>query len=269
MHDEVVLTDVRSDGVAVLTLNRPDRLNAWTVEMEDRYFDLLLDAQHDPTVRAIVVTGAGRAFSAGADLGSPGEGMDTTQLQLGSLDRRPTTLPLEIAKPIVAAINGPAAGASLVHTLQMDVRFAAAGAKLTFAFPRLGLVAEYGASWLLPRLVGTGHALDLLLSGRVITAEEACELGLVNRVVPVKELFDVAVAYAADLAVSCSPASMAVIKQQVHADRTTDLEAARVRAAGLMARSFGGADAREGVRSFLGRRPPAFPPLGEGSPWSL
>ena len=266
---DVVLVDVRDDGVAVLTLNRPDRRNAWTIAMEDRYFDLLLELEADERVRAIVVTGAGRGFSAGVDLGAPGDPLSDDARRYGALDRRPTTLPLGLGKPLVAAINGPAAGVSLVQALQCDVRFVAPEVKLTFAFPRRGLVAEYGVSWLLPRLVGPGRALALLLSGRVVLADEALALGLVNRIVPLDELLATAVAYAADLAANCSPASMAVIKRQVLADWDGDLETARVRVAGLVAASLDGPDFREGISSFLRKRPPAFPPLGQGSNTSL
>lgn len=266
--DDVVLYEV-SDGVALVTLNRPDRLNAWTIAMEDRYFDLLLAADADPEVRAVVVTGAGRGFSPGADLGKLEDGSNAGSLEFGSLHRRPTTLPLTIRKPVVAAINGAAAGVSLVQALQCDLRFAAPGVKMTFAFAQRGLVAEYAVSWLLPRLIGTSRALDLLLSGRVITSEEACEMGLVNRVVPGDELLDHALAYAGELAAKCSPASMAVIKQQVYADWENDLETSRVRVAGLAATSFEGPDFKEGIRSFLKKRPPTFAPLGQGSNWLL
>lgn len=267
--DQVVLYDVRDDGVAVLTLNRPERLNAWTIPMEDRYFDLLLEAEQDPGVRAIVVTGSGKGFSPGADLGSLEEGADAGQLEFGSLKRRPVTLPLQVKKPIIAAINGAVAGVSLVQACQMDLRFAAPGVKMTFAFPQRGLVGEYGITWILPRLIGTSRALDLLLSARVVTSEEALELGLVNKVVPADELLDTTIAYAADLAAKCSPASMAVIKQQVYADWENDLETSRVRVAHLMARSFVGRDFKEGIKSFLEKRPAAFPALGEGSDFGL
>lgn len=264
MADEVVLHEKR-DGVALLTLHRPERLNAWTPAMEDRYFDLLLEAEADPDVRAVVVTGAGRGFSPGADLGGVDPETDGDPLSFGRLDRRPTTLPLAIKKPIIGAINGPIAGVSLVQALQMDLRFAAAGVKMTFSFSQRGLVGEYGVTWLLPRLIGTARALDLLLSGRVVTAEEACELGLVNRVVPAEELLEVAMAYARDLATKCSPASLAVIKQQVYADWENDLETSRVRVAHLMAESFKGPDFIEGVQSFLKKREPVFPALFDGS----
>jgi enoyl-CoA hydratase/carnithine racemase len=268
MADEVVRYEVR-DGVALLTLHRPERLNAWTIPMEDQYFDRLLEAEADREVRAIVVTGAGRGFSPGADLGGPEGGGDVSQMDFGSLKRRPTTLPLGIKKPIIGAINGAVAGVSLVQALQMDLRFAAAGVKMTFAFSQRGLVAEYGVSWLLPRLIGTSRALDLLLSSRVVLAEEALELGLVNRVVPGDELLETAIGYARDLAERCSPASLAVIKQQVYADWENDLETSRVRVAHLMKRSFEGDDFKEGIVSFLQKRAPSFPPMGEGSNTSI
>jgi len=267
MADDV-LYEVR-DGVALLTFNRPDRMNGWTTDMEDRYLDLLLQAEVDTDVRAIVVTGAGRAFCPGADLEALEAGARGEPLLFGSLKRRPVTLPLGIKKPIVGAINGAAAGVGLVNALMFDVRFVAAGAKFTFAFSQRGLVAEYGVSWLLPRLIGTSRALDLLLSSRVVVADEALALGLVNRVVEAEQLLPEALAYAGQLAATCSPASMAVIKQQVYADATVDLETARVRSAKLMARSFPGADFKEGVASYLEKRGAAFPPLGEGSAFDL
>src|SRR5919199_1535839 len=206
---EVVQRSIR-DGVALLTLNRPERLNAWTGEMERAYFDLLAECGDDEDVRAIVVTGAGRGFCAGADmqeLQSIGDG-GVDEAARGR-DRRPQAFPLTIPKPILAAINGPVAGIGLVQALMCDIRFAAAGAKITTAFARRGLVAEHGISWALPRLVGPAHALDLLLSGRVVLAEEAAQMGLVNRVLAPEQLLDETLAYARDMAASCSPAAMA------------------------------------------------------------
>jgi enoyl-CoA hydratase/carnithine racemase len=267
MADEVVLYEVR-DGVALLTLNRPDRMNAWTIEMEDRYFDLLLEADRSTDVRAIVVTGAGRGFCPGADMEAL-TGDDPSGMEFGSLKRRPVTLPLGIRKPVIGAINGAAAGVGLVQALLFDIRFAAAGVKMTFSFPQRGLVAEYGISWVLPRLIGTSRALDLLMSARVVKAEEALELGLVNRVVAPESVVDEAMTYARTLAETCSPASMAVIKQQVYADWELSLDEARVRSAHLMAASFVGPDFVEGVQSYVQKRPAAFPPLGQGSNASI
>jgi enoyl-CoA hydratase/carnithine racemase len=263
MADDVVLYEVR-DGVALLTLNRPDRMNAWTGELEDRYFDLLAEADAAPEVRAIVVTGAGRGFCPGADMDLL-QGLGGGGASLGAADRRPVTFPLSVRKPLIGAINGAAAGVGLVQALMFDLRFAAAGAKMTFAFSRRGLVAEYGVSWLLPRLVGTSRALDLLLSSRVIVVEEAERLGLVNRVVDGGELLDTAMAYAHDIAQHCSPASMAAIKDQVYGHWDGDLGAALDESNALMRQSLGGPDFTEGVASYVEKRTPAFAPLGEGT----
>jgi enoyl-CoA hydratase/carnithine racemase len=264
---EVVLREVR-DGVCVLTLNRPEQLNAWTQAMEDRYFDLLEEADRDPDTRVIVVTGAGRGFCPGFDMQelealSAGDG-GTNGAPQAPVHRRPQTFPLSVRKPIIAAINGACAGIGLVQALMCDLRFAAAGAKFTTAFARRGLVAEHGIAWMLPRLTGHAHALDLLLSGRVFRAEEAERLGVVNRAVPAEELRDHALTYARDLAVNCSPASMAVMKAQVYADLHRPLDEALEDADRLMAESFGREDFGEGVKSFVERRPPEFPPLGAG-----
>jgi enoyl-CoA hydratase/carnithine racemase len=249
-------------GVAVLTLNRPDRLNAWTREMESAYFDLLEDCGAREDVRVIVVTGAGRGFCAGADmddLQSIGGGNGITRADVG--DRRPQRFAHSIPKPLIAAINGPCAGIGLVQALMCDLRFAAEGAKITTAFARRGLVAEHGISWILPRLVGTARALDLLLSGRVVLAEEAAELGLVNRALPGDRLLDETLAYAHELATSCSPASMATMKRQVYADLERGIADAVEEADGLMVDSFSAPDFVEGVQSFVERREPSFAPV--------
>ncbi len=170
-NSDVVLAHRVDDGVLLLTLNRPDRLNAWTLAMEERYFGLLAEAAADPDVRAIVVTGAGRGFCAGLDADALSGVAGGTPLS--EHPRRPQTFPLEIPKPIVAAVNGAAAGIGFLQALVADVRFAAAGAKFTTAFARRGLLAEHGMSWLLPRLIGHARATELLLSARVFLAEEA------------------------------------------------------------------------------------------------
>jgi enoyl-CoA hydratase/carnithine racemase len=254
---EVVTRNVR-DGVAVLTLNRPDRLNAWIPEMQVQYFDLLEEAAADPEVRAIVVTGAGRGFCAGADMEVlQGEGHGD-----GRTDDRPQTLPLTIPKPVIAAINGPAAGLGLVMALMCDIRFAASGAKLTTAFARRGLIAEHGISWVLPRLVGSAHALDLLFSGRVVLAEEAAGMGLVNAVHPPEELLDRTLGYARELATLSSPASMAVIKRQVYEHLEQGAAESLDESNRLMAESFSRADSAEGVASFVEGRQPEFEGVG-------
>jgi len=254
---EVVLHEVL-DGVALLTLNRPERLNAWTPAMEARYFGLLEASAGDPAVRVIVVTGAGKGFCAGVDMDALRDiGSGGTFAHSG----KPQTFPLTIPKPIVAAINGACAGLGLVQALMCDLRFAAAGAKFTTAFVRRGLVAEHGSSWILPRLVGPARALDLLLSGRVVLADEALALGLVNRVVKPEVLLPTVLDYAKDLAANCSPAAMAAIKHQVYRHSELDLASALRESNELMVASLQRADFKEGVASFVERRPPRFAPL--------
>ena len=258
---EVVLMTV-AEGVALLTFNRPQRLNAWTDEMEHAYFGLLEDCAASEQVRAIVVTGAGRGFCAGADMRHLQELSDgNVEHGRRARERRPQTFPHSVPKPIIAAINGACAGIGLVQALMCDIRFAAEGAKLTTAFARRGLVAEHGISWILPRLAGPARALDLLLSGRVVLGQEAAELGLVNRAIAPERLLEETLAYARDLAVNCSPASMATIKHQVYADYEHALPDALAAADRLMEASFAAPDFAEGVSSFVERREPSFAAL--------
>lgn len=256
LRSELVLSERRGQ-VQILTFNRPDRLNAWNDDLEDRYFALLADADADPDVRAIVITGAGRGFCSGADMA------DLTRVSEsdgGPPPRRPHPrgYPLTMRKPMIAAVNGAAAGLGLVEALYCDVRFATPDAKITTAFSRRGLVAEYGIAWLLPRLIGTSKALDLLMTSRMIDGAEALSLGLVNRVVDGDSLLDEAVAYATELAALCSPHSMHVIKSQVWAALDSDFASAVAEADRLMLESFGGPDIREGVQSHLEGRSPRF-----------
>jgi enoyl-CoA hydratase/carnithine racemase len=261
IQSEVVQMQIE-DGVALLTLNRPDRLNAWTTEMEHAYFAMLEHCGREDDVRAIVVTGAGRGFCAGADMQQLQALGDGTVTASAEQERRPQTYPLSIPKPIIAAVNGACAGIGLVQALMCDIRFAAEGAKLTTAFARRGLVAEHGISWLLPRLVGPANALDLLLSGRVVFAEEAQTLGLVNRVFAPDRLLDATLDYARELVVNCSPASMATMKQQVYTALDQALPDALTEADRLMLASFTAPDFVEGVTSFVERRDPRFAALG-------
>lgn len=254
-EDDEILVEHR-DAVLLLTFHRPERLNAWTPSMRRRYFDLLEKADGDPSVRAVVVTGAGRGFCAGTDLSA----LDAAPERDG--DERAVSLSIRIRKPIIAAINGPVAGIGLVAALFADVRFAAEDAKFTTAFSRRGLVAEHGISWLLPKLVGAGTALDLMLSARTLLGAEAHALGLVDRVLPADEVLTAALEYAHTLATECSPASMAEIKEQIYAGLDSGLETASADANNRMIAAFDRPDVREGVRSFHERRRPDFPPLG-------
>jgi enoyl-CoA hydratase/carnithine racemase len=260
-----VETDVvlyRTEGpVAILTLNRPERLNAWTTPLEQRYLDLLAGAASDQNVRAVVITGAGRGYCAGADMSELRDLGTAGTRPLDELQGLPVRRTYEYPKPLIAAINGSCAGLGLAQALACDLRFAAAGVKLTTSYARRGLVAEDGTSWLLPRLIGPSHALDLLLSARVVLAEEALALGLVDRVSPAEDLLPQALSYATDLAVNSSPRSMAMIKKQVRRHLNTDLETAIGESARLVRASLASEDFREGVASFTQRRAPRFPPL--------
>jgi enoyl-CoA hydratase/carnithine racemase len=262
MMDDVVLYDV-DEGVATLTLHNPDRHNAWSVEMEDRYFDLLERAATDRNVRAIVVTGAGRSFCPGLDASRLAEAAVGTGLNLAG--RRPQHFALTIPKPMVAAINGACAGVGLVQALTCDVRFLAKGARLSTAYARRGLPAEYGMSWLLPRLIGTERALDLLLSARTIEAEEAVAIGLASRLCERDDVLPAATAYARDLARLCSPRSLAAIRRQVWGDLSRTYTGANAVWLEVMRRyNVDNPDFVEGVASFAERRDPQFAPLPVG-----
>lgn len=254
-----ILFDVE-DGIATITLNRPDRLNAWTREMGAAYGEALNRASTDPQVRAVIVTGAGKGFCSGADM-SLLESIGGGEAVVGAERQVLPTATIDVPKPVIGAVNGACAGFGLVVALCCDIRFAAAGAKFTSAFVRRGLIAEYGSSWLLPRLVGVSRALDILLSGRVFLAEEAYDLGLVNRVVAGDELMSVARAYARELADNCPPGAMAVIKSQVYSHAEATLEQAVAESIRLMEESLRTPDFQEGVASYVEQRPPHFQPL--------
>lgn len=278
--EELKVTRYQPDGpVAVITLDRPDRLNAWTGRMHTEYRALLARAAADPGIRVIVVTGAGRGFCAGADTRAleghvargaydPGTGPDIARPGYGVRPEFDAEFAYHfgIPKPIVAAVNGPAAGVGFALACYCDIRIAAAGAKLTTAHGRLGLPAEFGLSWLLPRLIGLTRAADLLLSSRVVLAEEAFAMGLVNQVVPVPDVLAEAVAYARTLADEVSPASMAVTKLQMYTDLHGDVASSVEYAHSRLEEMMRGPDFVEGVAALTERRPPAFAPPVPGSP---
>lgn len=248
-----------ADGVAVITLNRPDRLNAWSPDMTEGYLAALDRSGADPDARVVVITGAGRGFCAGADM-TLLQGLSEGGPRVGVADRPPYLMEPAVPKPVIAAINGACAGLGLIRALYCDVRVAVRGAKLTTAFVRRGLVAEYGISWLLPRIVGLPNALDLLMSGRTLLAEEALEIGLVDRLVD-SDALAAATEYGRELARLSSPASMRDMKRQVWGDLTGTLEESVERAEALMGASFQRPDLAEGVASYLEKRDPRFPPL--------
>ncbi|HXQ44673.1 MAG TPA: enoyl-CoA hydratase-related protein [Acidimicrobiales bacterium] len=268
------------DAVATITLVRPERLNAWTGRMHTEYRALLARAAGDPAVRVVVVTGAGRGFCAGADTRAleghverggydPGTGPDLARPGYGVRPEFDADFAYHfgVAKPVIAAVNGPAAGVGFALACYCDLRFAAAGAKLTTAHGRLGLPAEYGLSWLLPRLIGLTRAADILLSSRVVLAEEAAAMGLVNRVVEPEGLMDATYAYARTLATEVSPASLAATKLQMYLDLHRDAATSVRDAADRLEEMMRGADFHEGVAALAGRRSPLFadPPPEAGS----
>jgi len=260
------------DPFATLSFHRPERLNAITNRMADELKHAIAAAEQDERVVAILLTGSGRGFCAGADLkglqsistgGDLGQGADLSaspgDATMGASFQGPYSYMLSVRKPIIAAINGPCAGLGFAISLFADMRFASDEAVFTTAFAQRGLIAEWGIGWTLPRLVGTAHAADLLFSGRKFDAAEACRIGLVNRTLPHDELMPFVRQYARDLAAHASPASMAVMKRQIYTGLTSELGPAMDEAIRLMGESFKRPDFKEGVDSFLAGRKPSFP----------
>jgi len=261
-----------NDPIATITLSRPDVLNAWTQRMAAEVKHAVARAEQDAGAVAIVITGEGRGFCAGADLKDlrslsqggkaaappPELAADPGDPAVGDDFRGTYTYLMSVRKPIIAAINGPVAGMAVPIALCCDLRFASDRAVFTLAFSKRGLVAEWGSAWLLPRLVGPSNALDLLFSSRTIAADEALRIGLVNRVVPHDELLPAVQKYVAELAASCSPASLQIMKRQVYQQLTRELGPSEKEAIQLMVESFVRPDFKEGVSSFLEKRPPRF-----------
>jgi len=271
-----------SDPVATITLNRPEAMNAWTPLMGLEVRHAVHRAANDPAVVGIVITGAGRAFCAGADMNNlqsitEGEGFDAGAEAARALavpddpdapaDLNSTyTYLLSCPKPIIAAINGAVAGMAVPIALSCDLRFMASDAVLLTAFAQRGLIAEWGLSWLLPRLVGPAVALDLLFSSRKVTGEECARIGVANDHMPAGELLGFCRTYLEDIAARCSPASLAIMKRQVygqlHGGGEATLGPAELESQRLMVESFSRPDFPEGVQSFLQKRPPKFGRIG-------
>jgi enoyl-CoA hydratase/carnithine racemase len=272
MYEEI-LYDVE-DPIATIQFNRPKQLNAFTNRMGEELKHAIEAAEKDERVVAIVLTGAGRGFCAGADLKGLqgiGEGkrgaMGGGSAELADADpgdptmegfRGPYAYMMSVRKPIIAAINGPVAGLGFAIALFADMRFASERAVFTTAFSQRGLIAEWGIGWNLPRLVGPAHALDLLLSARKIDAAEAGRMGLVNQVFAHDELLPWVNDYVRELAAKVSPASMAVMKRQVWENMESELDPALRESVELMQQSFDRPDFKEGVQSFIEKRPPQF-----------
>jgi enoyl-CoA hydratase/carnithine racemase len=265
-----ILAETR-EGVAIVTLSRPSKLNAWTPAMGSLYFDTLDRLAADTSVRAILVVGEGRGFCAGADMRGL-ENLASSGVSEPVRDPRRYWYPMSIGKPIVAAIQGPCYGVGVQQALCCDLRFAASDAQFAVPYARRGLIAEVGISWLLTRIVGVSNTLDLLMSGRAIDAVQALEMGLVSKVLEPAELFQRAFEYCASLAAESSPWSMRMLKQQVYHDlMTACLSPAFARSEELLKQAMVGTDFVEGVAAFRDRRAPVFPflppALAKLDPW--
>lgn len=246
------------DGIAIITLNRPEALNAWTFEMGVQYLARLDEAATDPAVKVVIVTGEGRGFCSGADMGM------LKQLIAGEMPppegvRDDFATEPAVPKPVIAAINGPCVGLGLARALYCDIRFLQRGTRLSTAFARRGLPAEDALAWLIPRIVGWSRGLDLLLSARAINDEEALALGLVNQVVD--DALEAAKDYARDMVRTCSPASLREIKGQVWSGSAATIQEANRRADELLLAAFKRPDLAESVSAYLEKRDPNFPPL--------
>lgn len=259
---------------AVITLNRPDALNALTNNMMTELKHALAAAEQDEEVVGIILTGAGRGFCAGMDmnaLDAQATGGDLSAgAELRKLDADPGdksmgenfqvafTYIMSIRKPIIVALNGACAGLGMSIALLCDMRFSSENGKFVTAFAQRGLIAEHGQSWILPRLIGSARALDLLWSSRKVAAEEAMQMGLVNRIIPQDELLNETKAYIQNLADNCSPTSLMMMKQQVYRHMNAPLGEAMKESNKWMAESLKREDFKEGVASYLEKRPPAF-----------
>jgi len=262
-----------ADRVATITLNRPDKLNAWTAVMEQEVRSAMEEAERDDNVRVIILTGAGRGFCAGADMSllktvaDRGLDQSTKEQALETHGQRASVRSdfqkkysyfLGVGKPVIAAINGPVVGLGLVIALYCDLRWASEAARFSTTFARRGLVAEYGMAWMLPRIVGLPNALDLLFSARTIDATEALRMGLVNQVFP-QEIFAVKVSEnARELASVVSPRSQRVMKRQVYDAMFQNLGEAFEISGREMLESLKSSDFKEGVAHYLEKRAPSF-----------
>jgi enoyl-CoA hydratase/carnithine racemase len=258
-------------GVAVITLNRPHRSNAWTGRMAFEYRTALQLAEQDDQVGVIVVTGAGRHFCVGADMRALDRFADTGEYESGVRDSLPEPgdpehpaygtvfgFPLAVAKPVIAAVNGAVAGVGFVLACFADVRFAAAGAKWAPAMARLGLPAEHGISWILPRIIGYARATEWLLSSRVVLSEEALAMGLVHAVHPPDAVLQATLAYARTLVDEAAPSSLRTIKRQLTLDLFRPLAESAHESDRLIQEMIGSDEYRQGVKALIEKRPPNF-----------
>jgi len=267
--DEIIYE--KANRVAVITLNRPARLNAWTARMEPELREALLDSEHDDKVGAIVITGAGKAYCAGADMGALNRVADGTTSAVQAVSgevagtsetradfRQRFSWIAGLRKPVIGAINGACVGMGFTTALYHDIRIASERARMGLIFVRRGLGIEHGASWLLPRIVGLSNALDLALSGRLLDAEEALRIGLVSRVVAHEQLMPTALEMAGEIATNCSPLGVAHAKRLIYHHLSTDLGTALAEENESIAVMTHSEDFKEGIRAFQEKRAPRF-----------
>ena len=256
---QTLITDV-SANVATIWLNRPGQRNAFSGDMSRELHEAFARFEADDGVRAIVVTGAGKYFSAGADLGGRGGATFSRPAGSGSpLLPSGRTEPRQMRTPVIAAMNGSAVGMGITLPVSWDIRFAAADAKYGFVFTRRGIVPEAGSTWMLPRLVGVSRAMELLLSGRIFSGTEGAEMGLFSRALPAEEVLPAAQEFARDLAANTSAVSVAATKALVYGGLGQDLEESHAIEQQVFGWMGNQADAREGVTSFLEKRAPQWP----------
>ena len=265
----------KKDRIATVTMNRPERLNAWTPKMGAELKAAMVDADRDADIRAIIVTGAGRAYCAGAEMSNlssvaQGNTRATQAVDMPASDdgwltehradyRGQFSWVMALGKPVIAAINGACVGLGLTSSLYYDIRIASERARLGLIFPQRGLAIEHGSSWMLPRIVGLAHAMELAVTGRLVEAKEALEMGLVTRVVAPEQLIPAAREIAGEIASKCSPLGVAQARRLVYRHLFTDLATAIKEDDETMVRMLGSEDFKEGVKAFLEKRPPRWP----------
>ncbi len=258
MDYEAILLDVK-DQVATITLNRPERMNAWNAQMGAELGDALFACNENDSVRAVVITGAGRAFCAGADLGGGGDtfsGRERRQ-QEAPPEPRQNILPWQVDKPVIAAINGHAVGVGITYPMTCDIRYVAENAKIQFAFVRRGIIPELSSHVIVSRVAGLSNAADLLVTGRMVLGKEFAEMGLATRALPAEEVLPAALEHARDIA-NAAPVAVAISKRLLWEGLTSSVPEMGRRENQLFAWAGNQPDAREGVVSFLEKRPPRW-----------
>jgi len=248
--DDVVLYD-KSDGIATITLNRPDRMNAWTGQLSDALQAYLGEADGDDDVVVVVITGAGKAFCAGADLGDGESGFLPVTT---NDDGRPRLWPYQVRKPVIAAVNGHAVGVGITFAMLCDIRIVAQDAKIQYAMVRRGVVPELASHVILPRVVGFSRAAELMLTGRMMSGIEAAELGLASRAVPADEVLTEATCLASEMVRDASPLALAVSKQLLWQGVTASVDEMLGREGRVISSIARMPDAVEGVTAFFERR---------------